>query len=333
MMVVWTMLVLLALAWPAGWPRSRATSQAGLLRSRTTSVAADPMRTIDVDQRSRGYLVHLPPSYDGRTPLPVVLVLHGGGSNAEQTVRFTGMNEKADQAGFLAVYPNGTGRLARLLTWNAGNCCGYAARERVDDVAFVRALLDDLGAHFAVDRTRVFATGISNGGMMAHRLAAELGDRIAAVASISGPIGLGSIHPSRPVPVMHFHGTADDFAPFAGGTGRKSLSSIHFHSVAESIRAWVDADHCREPPRVVAIPSAPGDTTRVHSETYAPCKDGAEVVLYVVTGGGHAWPGRQPRLGFLGTSTTSISANDRMWEFFQRHPLPGAVQMGQDPLP
>jgi polyhydroxybutyrate depolymerase len=310
MTTVWTVLALVALVFPGGTLRARAVPRTN-----------DSTRTIDVDHRARTYLVHVPPSSDAHTPLPVVLVLHGGLSNAEAAVRFTGLNEKADQAGFLAVYPNGTGRLPRALTWNAGNCCGYAEREGVDDVAFVRALLDDLATHFAVDRTRVYATGISNGGIMAYRLAAELSDRIAAIASISGPIGTTAIHPSRPVSILHFHGTADEFAPFAGGSGRKSLSSIHFHSVAESIAAWVKADGCAAAPQVSALPSVPGDDTRVRSETYAPCTDGAEVVLYVVEGGGHAWPGRQPRIGFLGTSTMSVSANDRMWEFFTKHPL------------
>ncbi|MBI3769057.1 MAG: hypothetical protein HY271_11280 [Deltaproteobacteria bacterium] len=296
-------------------------SPAGPLRSRLASRRSDSTRTIEVDHRTRTYLVHVPPTYDGHTPLPVVLVLHGGLSNAETTVRFTALSDKADQAGFLAVYPSGTGRLPRALTWNGGSCCGYAEREHVDDVAFVRALLDDLITHFTIDPKRVYATGISNGGIMGYRLAAELSDRIAAIASVSGPIGTEAIHPSRPVSIMHFHGTADEFAPFAGGSGRKSLSSIHFHSVAESIAAWVKADGCAEKPAVTALPAAPGDDTRVRSETYAPCRDGAEVILYVVEGGGHTWPGREPRLGFLGTSTRSVSANNRMWEFFQRHPL------------
>jgi len=282
--------------------------------------AGDSTHTLVVDGRTRTYLAHVPPGYDGHTPLPVVLIFHGGLSNAAVTVRFTGLSEKADQARFLAVYPSGTGRLARALTWNAGDCCGYAEREHVDDVAFVRALLDDLTTHFAVDATRIYATGISNGGMMAHRLGAELADRIAAIAPVSGPLELATIHPSRPVSVMHFHGTADPFAPFHGGTGDKSLASIDFRSARDSVGAWVRADACPEKPQVTPVAPAPGDPTRVHRETFGPCKDGADVVLYVIEGGGHTWPGRDPRVRFLGASTASISANDLMWEFFEQHP-------------
>jgi len=279
----------------------------------------DSIHSIVVDGRQRTYLAHIPPDYDGQTPLPVVLVFHGGVSNAALTVRFTGLSEKADQARFLAVYPSGTGRVSRALTWNAGSCCGYAQHEHVDDVAFVRALLDDLATHFAVDARRVYATGISNGGMMAHRVGAELADRIAAIASVSGPLQIDAIHPTRPVSVMQFHGTADEFAPFGGGTGAKSLASIHFRSAPDSVAAWVRADGCAETPKVTALPAAAGDPTRVRREAYGPCKRGSEVVFYVIDGGGHTWPGREPRIHFLGTSTVSISANDLMWDFFRKH--------------
>jgi polyhydroxybutyrate depolymerase len=138
-------------------------------------------------------------------------------------VAFTGLNEKADEAGFLAVYPNGTGE-KRSLTWNGGNCCGYAVENQVDDVGFVRALLDDLEKVVTVDPSRVYATGISNGAIMAYRLASELSDRIAAVAPVAGPMGTATCSPRRPVSVMHFHGTDDQFAPCrrAGGRGASS---------------------------------------------------------------------------------------------------------------
>lgn len=127
--------------------------------------AGDHTRTLQHDGRSRTYIVHVPPKYDAKQPTPVVLIFHGGGSNAEQTVRFTGLNEKADKETFIAVYPNGTGRLeSYLLTWHGGNCCGYAMQNNVDDVGFTRAMLDDLATVLNVDAKRVFATGISNGG-------------------------------------------------------------------------------------------------------------------------------------------------------------------------
>jgi polyhydroxybutyrate depolymerase len=281
----------------------------------------DHTRSLDVDNRTRTYLVHVPPKYDPKNPAAVVLVFHGALTNAEIMARFTGLNEKADDAGFLAVYPNGTGRGERALTWNAGNCCGYASRNNVDDVAFVRALLDDLGKIASVDPKHIYATGISNGGMFCYTLASELSDRIAAIAPVSGTMGTETCDPKRAVPVIHFHGTADEFVPFKGGKGEKSLPTINFFSVDHSIRAWVKADGCKEEPATEELPDKAKDGTKVTRKTYGGGKDGAEVVLVVIEGGGHAWPGREARLGFLGKSTKNISANDLMWEFFNKHRL------------
>jgi polyhydroxybutyrate depolymerase len=152
-------------------------------------------RTIDVGSARRSYLVHVPPRYNSATPTPVVLASHGGGANADNMVVFSGLNEKADHAGFIVVYPVGSGRLPRLLTFNAGDCCGHAVAGNVDEVAFILVLLDDLAEVVNVDQRRVFATGISNGAMMTYRLAPELSDRIAAIAPISGPMGTKECHP------------------------------------------------------------------------------------------------------------------------------------------
>src|SRR5262249_25109241 len=120
----------------------------------------DHTRSLDFDGRARTYLVHVPPSYNRTNPTPVVLIFHGGASNAKQMVHFSGMNQKADHAGFIAVYPNGTGRSATALTWNGGNCCGYAVMNNVDDVGFTRAVLNDLRKIARVDRKCVYATGM-----------------------------------------------------------------------------------------------------------------------------------------------------------------------------
>ncbi|HVC98315.1 MAG TPA: PHB depolymerase family esterase [Pirellulales bacterium] len=288
---------------------------------------ADPLqpgdynRTVTVGELNRSYLVHVPPGYDGSKPTPVVLAFHGGGVNAEQLVAFCGLNEKSDEAGFIAVYPSGTGRVPHALTWNAGNCCGYAMQNNVDDVGFTRALLDDLAQAAAVDARRVFATGMSNGGMICYRLASELSDRIAAVAAVGGPMGTETCSPKRPVSVIHFHGTLDLFAPFHGGKGERSASGTSFLSVEHTIGAWVTANGCPETPTVAQEPNKSGDGMTVERRTYGPGNGGAEVVLIAIEGGGHTWPGRQPRFALLGKSTKDISANDVMWEFFQRHPM------------
>lgn len=280
----------------------------------------DHARRVEVDGLEREYLAHVPPQYDAATPMPVVLAFHGGGANAENMVAFSGLNAKADEAGFIVAYPEGSGRLPRMRTFNAGNCCGHAAATGVDDVAFTRRVLDDLEGAVNVDRRRVYATGMSNGAMMTYRLAAELSDRIAAIAPVSGPMGTEACHPGRAVSVMHFHGDADEFAPFAGGRGR-GPSGTDFHSVERSIRAWVEANECRRTPTTTRLPDREQDGTTVREERYDGGTDGAEVVLIVIEGGGHTWPGREPRMRSLGASTRDISANDLMWEFFRRHPL------------
>ncbi len=269
--------------------------------------------------QGRDYLIHVPKNYTGKKPVPVVLVYHGGGGNPQVTVRFTGMNTKADEAGFLVVYPSGSGRFKTLLTWNGGNCCGYAMKNNIDDVAYTKALLDDLASVANIDPKRIYATGMSNGAIMTYKLASELSDRIAAIAPVGGPMGTETCHPKRPVPVIHFHGTDDAFAPFKGGKGR---SGTEFYSVEHSIQAWVKANGCPAKPKVVELPDRTEDGCMVVKKIYGPGKNGAEVVLVEIRGGGHTWPGQPPRIQFLGTTTRDISANDMMWEFFQRHPMP-----------
>ncbi len=281
----------------------------------------DQTRTIAVGKLERTFLVHVPPKHDGVKPLPVVLIFHGGASNSEQMVRFCGLNEKADEEGFLAVYPSGSGRLPWALTWNGGNCCGYAAAQNIDDVAFVRAVLDDLAASAKIDSKRIYATGMSNGAIFCYRLADELSDRIAAIAPVSGTMGSETCHPARPAPVIHFHGTADEFVLFGGGAGPKSFSKTNFFSVEHTIRQWVKADGCSDEPTITELPDKAHDGTTVTLKSFGRGKADAEVILYVIEGGGHTWPGRTPRIDLLGKSTKNISANNLMWEFFDKHPL------------
>jgi polyhydroxybutyrate depolymerase len=291
-----------------------------------TALAAAPLcpgdytRTLQVEGRTRSYLVHIPPRYSA-SPTPVVLAFHGVGDTARKMVWMSGLSEKADQAGFIVVYPSGSGPLGHMLSWNGGNCCTYAKRNDVDDVGFTRCVLDDLATFVSVDAKRVFATGISNGGILCYRLASELSDRIAAIAPISGTMGQATCNPRRPVSVMHFHGTDDPVEPFNGGVGLKIFPRLVFYSVDDTIRAWVQADGCPTSPTVVDLPTPIDDCTTVQQRTYGPGNEGSEVILFIIRGGGHTWPGRNT-IHFLGRSTHNIVANDLMWEFFQRHPMP-----------
>ena len=291
----------------------------------TKLVAGEHTRTIAVDDLQRRYRVHVPKNYDAANSTPVVMVFHGGGGNPENMVRLTGMNAKSDEAGFMVVYPFGTGKLAdTLLTFNGGGCCGFAMENKVDDVAFTRALLDDLATVVSVDTNRVFATGLSNGGIMSHYVASELSDRIAAIAPVGGPLMMDAPNAKRPVPVMHFHGTGDEFAPFKGGFGKGGAGGkgvTDFKSVNHTIQSWVKANGCKPEPEIVALPDKADDGMKCTRKTWSGGRDGSEVVLIEIENGGHTWPGNEPIVAMLGKSTKDISANELMWEFFQKHPM------------
>ena len=278
--------------------------------------------TLEHDGRMRSYLLHLPPAYDGSRPLPLVLALHGGGGNPHNMAHKTGFNALADREGFIVVYPAGTGRLRdALLTWNAGHCCGYALRNNVDDVGFIRALLEELRRSLAVDPARVYVTGHSNGAMMAYRLGAELSEEIAAIGPVAGTIGGRASAgaplvvippPSRPVSVAAIHGFLDENVNYEGGHGARTGGTREDLSVAESIAFWVEANGCDPEPRRERVDEA-GNVIR---ETYSGCLDGTEVVLYTLLDGGHAWPGsdRGDR------PSPSLSATEALWAFFRGHP-------------
>ena len=285
---------------------------AGVLLSRKPG---DHTRTLQVDGRTRSYFIHVPPKLDPKKPTPVVLAFHGAATNASIMAISTGLSDKADEAGFIVVYPNGTGKGDVLLVWNAGGWHGPKAEKEVDDVKFVRELLDDLPKVVNVDPKRIYATGISNGGMMCYRLAAEISNRIAAIAPVSGTLAVEKCSPPRPVPVIHFHGTEDKLVPF-NGPPQRTAKVFAFKSVEETISTWVKIDGCPTTPTTTKLPHKGDDGTTVERKTYGPGKEGAEVILYVINGGGHTWPGRKWPVPWLGKTTHDISANDLMWEFF-----------------
>lgn len=280
--------------------------------------AGDHSRSLVVDGRQRSYLVHVPKNYDPSRPTPVVLALHGAAMNGSMMVWFSGLNETSEKSGFIVVYPSGVG-IGPFRTWNAGGFRGPAAEGKPDDVAFIARLLDDLAGVVNVDAKRVYGCGMSNGGMMCYRLAAELSDRIAAVAPVAGTIAVETSRPVRPVPVIHFHGSDDTVVPFKPNKNN-SPSFIQIKGVEESIRTWVKLNGCTGRPVTDTISPDDADLKVVRTR-YPDGKDGAEVVLVVVEGGGHTWPGKSPPVGFIGKSTTKVSANDLMWEFFQKFSL------------
>lgn len=279
-------------------------------------------RKLTVNELERSYVLYVPKGYDSTKPTPVVLCYHGAITNGPITVFLTGLNKKADEAGFLVVYPNGTGRNGLVFTWNSGGIPSAVEEAKRDDVKFTALLLDELATVANVDPRRVFATGISNGGMMCHRLAVELSDRIAAIAPVAGTLALEKPMPMRAVPVLQLHGTADTLVPWQGMGQGKTKLPFKFRGVDATIDYWVRHNGCNPKPRDEALPDKADDGTTVRRLSYLGGKNGSEVVLLKITGGGHTWPGRDMQLPWLGRTTKDISANDLIWEFFQKHPMP-----------
>lgn len=259
--------------------------------------------TLDSGGRMRTVRVHLPPSYDSTKPTPVVLNFHGLSSTAAQQEALSHMHAKSNSAGFIAVHAEGVAN-----SWNGGVCCGDAASSKIDDVAHVARVLDELEAKLCVDKRRVFSTGMSNGGALSHRLACELSTRIAAIAPVAHVITVpqATCAPSRPVSVLQFNGTSDSLVPFGG-------NSTGYPSVASTMDGWATRNGCSTK---TTETFKKGDVT---CKTYEGCPKGVEVSHCVVDGGGHTWPGGTP-VPFLGKTTNDIAATDAMWDFFVKHP-------------
>lgn len=279
--------------------------------------AGESTRTLPHDGLKRSYIVYVPAAVDWSRPVPLVFVFHGGTGNAESAIRMSGFNGVADQNGFIVVYPNGSGLLSddKLLTWNGGSCCGSAQRNNVDDVGFVRAMVTDLQAQANIDVKRIYATGMSNGGILSQRLACEAADLFAAVAPVSGTLNFQPCDPSRPISLIEFHGTADQNILYNGGYGPKSIAKVDFASVQSSVEFWVSFNKCNSQPRTDSVAD-------IKHETWAGCADSSSVELYTIIGGGHAWPGGPGGLEGSDNPATAISASRLIWDFFAAHPKP-----------
>ncbi|MFZ9888618.1 MAG: alpha/beta hydrolase family esterase [Myxococcota bacterium] len=272
------------------------------------------------DGRTRHYYVHEPAGWDGETPLPLVMGLHGGGGDAAGFRDSSGWPDTANTHGFLAVFPEGTGRtlLGRTFaTWNAGLCCGAALEEGVDDVAFLSAVLDDVAARYPIDEKRLYVTGHSNGSMMTLRLVCELSSRIAAAAPYGGQ-GV-SCAPARAVPLLYTHGDADSCALYDGGrcggcyqeaTNEllgTELEPVYWDCppVIDYVDGWVSGYGCTDAPTV----SLDGD--EVLCERWSVCEQGSVVERCTLEGGGHAYPG-------VPISSCSEDPESRECEVFER---------------
>lgn len=277
--------------------------------------SGDQNLSLDVGGVSRTYLLHVPKSLPEGKLVPLVLVFHGGGSRASSMPNFTRFDQLADEQSFLVAYPESVNR-----NWN--DTRGLSPG---DDVGFIRALIPELERTHGVDPKRVYAAGISNGGFFSNRLACELSDRIAAIASLAAtmPESLVPVcKPSQPISVLYMHGTNDPIVHIDGGP------VLHHRGIAISLQQasqfWRKWDQTSAKPSVKDFPDDAGDGTGIHREIYGGGKQGTEVVVYVIIGGGHAWPGASQYLPVfvIGKSSQNLDATQAIWDFFARHSLP-----------
>lgn len=306
-----------------------------------TGVSDEELAVGDTD---RSYRRFVPSGYDPATPAPLVVDLHGLTMSAEMEVAVTGMEPLAEQEGFLVVTPQGLGDIP---FWNF-----ISAGVATDDVAFLGDLVAQVGEDLCVDTSRVYATGISNGGLMSSALGCRLPDVFAAVAPVSGVTFLDGCEDGPPVSFQAVYGTADNVLPYDGGLGgairgflssntldasaadtdaqSDQIDSIVFAPVEDTVARWAERNGCAAEPEEERI------SDEVVRRSWPDCDGGAEVVLYVVEGGGHSWPGTplfnadaaaqaDTAAGGLasvaGTTTMDISATELAWDFFQRHQL------------
>ena len=247
----------------------------------------------------RSYRVHKPTGL--ADPAPLVVMLHGAFGDAEQAENSYGWDQLADSAKFVVAYPNGVGQ-----TWNAHGCCGKAASENIDDLGFITTMVKEISAVLPIDPSRVYAAGISNGGIMTYALACN-SNMFAAI----GPDAATQLDPCaapHPTSVIHIHGTADRLVPYEGGQG---ASTVNGPSIADVIAFWRKVDQCG-PPDVTTKPPLTTST--------AACADRRSVELITIDGGRHQWPGGTTFLEKFGKTTHALNATKTIWQFFAAHP-------------
>ena len=273
----------------------------------------------------RTYLLHVPPGYVNTKPTSLIIALHGGFGSALNIENQSKLSIKSDEANFIVVYPEGI-KVFGVRTWNAGGCCGPAESFNIDDVGFIDALIKKLSLEYNIDQKRIYATGISNGGMMSYRLASDLANKIAAVAPVAATMVIKTkLNPSRPVPIIHFHSFNDINVPYKGGVG--SGVSGHYNPPLDSVfNVWMNVNGC------VKRDTVKNDQNYLLVK-WSNCNKNSEIHFYMTRDGGHSWPGGVKYLPGDEPSRV-INADDLMWEFFQAHPMPdGASDVAEQNIP
>lgn len=266
---------------------------------------------------TRMYKIHVPKSYNSEYPTPVLFVFHGGGGDMgfQSTEKYYKQISKSEESGVIAIFPNGYSKFqsGKFATWNAGKCCGDARNKNVDDVDFIKELIQKVSSQLNIDKNRVFATGMSNGGMLSYRLACELSGLFKGVAAVAGTDNTLECIPKNPISILHIHAQDDDNVLFFGGHGngvKDKTKVTKFNSVPATISKWIKLNGCHEKPKRILEKSG------AYCDKYLSCKNNTEVQLCVTEKGGHSWPGGEKVMGG-GKTSKAISANDIIWDFFK----------------
>lgn len=287
---------------------------------------SDHQKTLLFDGINRTYLLHEPKHQPGER-LPLVIILHGGGGTSYGMVKITqgGFDELADKERFFVIYPDGVNK-----HWNDGRNTNDAEnRTTANDTGFISSLIDYMISTYAIDPKRVYVTGMSNGAIMSYVLGCKLADKIAAIAPVDGNISevtYGVCTPSCPVSLLAINNTSDPLVPWDGGDVTLPFSKKKFgkvKSVKASVDFWVNIDGCNTIPTKTTIPDKdPDDASHVILFSYDNGKNGTQVQLYAIYGGGHTWPGGMQYLPIfiIGYTCNDINADKVIWEFFKQHP-------------
>ena len=264
--------------------------------------------TFNFDGLERNYILYVPAIYDGANAVPLVINLHGYGSNAAQQNFYGNFKNLADVDNFLVVLPDGTKDLSGTPYWNS-----FAGNGTVDDVAFISGLIDTLSKNYNIDPAKIFSTGMSNGGFMSYRLACELNNRISKIASVTGSMNTtlqGTCSPGAPIPVMQIHGTNDPTVPYNGSFGVVAIENV--------VDYWVNNNNCDTAPIVESLPDInTADNSTVERYTYVNGDAGSSVIFYKVIGGGHTWPDAAIPIPAYGPTNRDFNASQVIWEFFK----------------
>jgi len=271
---------------------------------------------ITVDGIRRQFVIYIPAAVHPADKLPLLISLHGRLGNGKGMMSFANFRPIADREKFIIVCPDGIDR-----SWNDGRPTP-SNKKGIDDVKFIDQLISHITDTYHADATRVYVTGMSNGGFMTSRLACELNKRIAAIAVVGASMTEhAGYEPNNPLPVMYIQGTKDPLVPFNGGTLKRDRGEIYGH--ADVLKLWAKADHCNLTPQITNIPDTAGDGTSIIKEEYTCNTSGIKVIGYTITNGGHTWPGGTQYLPkmIIGPVSHNMNACEVIWEFFKGYKI------------